>query len=67
MVYRFECADCQVRVYSFSPNRARGCPLCTRAMTAHPHPASPRGPAVKQPPAPEPPLRTASRPVAPSG
>ena len=66
MVYRFECADCQVRVYSASPNRARGCPLCARAMTAHPHPAPLRGRAMK-PPAPAPPLGAASRSVAPSG
>ena len=64
MVYTFECADCQVRVYSASPKRARGCPLCERAMTAHPHPAPTRGRAAK-PPGPQSPLRAASPSIAP--
>jgi hypothetical protein len=66
MVYAFECADCQVRVYSASPKRARGCPLCDRAMTAHPVSAAAPDPAARIPP-PEPPLHTGSPNVAPPG
>jgi hypothetical protein len=36
MVYAFECEPCQVRVYSATATRARGCPLCGETMTRAP-------------------------------
>jgi hypothetical protein len=36
MVYAFECEPCQIRVYSASPKRARGCPLCDKPMPGAP-------------------------------
>jgi hypothetical protein len=38
MVYAFECEPCQIRVYSASPKRARGCPLCDQPMPGTPVP-----------------------------
>ena len=36
MVYAFECERCQVKVYSASPNRTRGCPVCSQPMRVEP-------------------------------
>ena len=36
MVYAFECERCQVKVYSVSPRRERGCPVCSRPMSVVP-------------------------------
>ena len=36
MVYAFECEPCQIRVYSASPKRARGCPVCDQPMHGAP-------------------------------
>jgi hypothetical protein len=36
MVYAFECERCQLKVYSVSPRRERGCPVCSQPMTAVP-------------------------------
>jgi predicted RNA-binding Zn-ribbon protein involved in translation (DUF1610 family) len=36
MVYAFECDGCQIRVYSATPKRARGCPMCGEAMAMAP-------------------------------
>jgi hypothetical protein len=36
MVYAFVCEPCQIRVYSASPRRARGCPVCDKEMSGGP-------------------------------
>jgi hypothetical protein len=36
MVYAFQCEPCQIRVYSASPKRARGCPACDEPMHGTP-------------------------------
>jgi hypothetical protein len=49
MVYAFECDRCQIRVYSATPKRARGCPLCGEPMAVAPVDRAAGRPGVRAP------------------